>query len=186
MRVLKSVCFIFIAVSCLYAKKWEFDYGYPFYSPISKQDNIKVTTERCQFEAGILFEPVPFLLAGPRLGWTAWNMTFEGQSDLKYSISKFAFSYVIRPRKQICKNTWLFFEASGSLEHFDFSLGIPNGIYSPILSTSLDKNEWGAGHSLGVGIELFHITASINHDAHLTESIGNELSGLRLQFGVWF
>lgn len=186
MRLFASVCLILAAASCPFARKVELDYGYPFYLPISEPKDFKVSTGRSQFGIGILFEPAPFLSAGPRLGWTYWSMTPAGQNELAFSIDQFAFSYVIRPRKRVGERVWLFFEAAGMLEYYDFTAKTPDGIEPRLSGSRFDENEWGAGRSLGVGVELPHFTASINHDAHLTESIVQELAGLRLQFGVWF
>ncbi len=186
MRFITFNFLILAIVSCLNAKKLEFDYGYPLYSPLNKFDTTKVLAGRGQFAVGVLFEPRPFILVGPRLGWTYWNIKPDGYTDLVFSIKKFEFSYVIRPRKQLGKQIWIFFEAAGMLEYFDFSVSSPSSNLETIVGSLFDRNEWGAGRSLGVGIDVAHFTLSINHDAHLTESIGNELAGLRFQMGVWF
>ncbi len=186
MRFLTVACLILAAASRPYARKVELDYGYPFYLPVSERDSLKISTERSQFGIGVLFEPAPFLLAGPRLGWTHWKMTPDGQKELRVSVDQFQFSYVIRPRKRVGKGVWLFFEAAGMLEYSDLTVRTPKGNESPLVGSQFDKNEWGAGRSLGLGIELPHFTASINHDAHLAELIGDEFAGLRLQLGAWF
>ena len=165
----------------------EVSYGYPVYSILpddTDQDKLKET--RGYAVASFYLEPAPFLLMGPRVGWSYWNFSWEYVDVLRLEFHKWEFGWTIKPRKLIARKSWLFLEASGGIQHFNITVAKVDSAGTETLWAEDSKTEWGAGRSIGIGLEFYMVAVSVHHDAFVFESLTQEFSGIRFQVGLLF
>jgi hypothetical protein len=169
-------------------RRLDFSYSYPLYSPLREADPFGPDGDesRGYLSAGLLFEPTPFLAAGPRSGWSFWEYGPPAAEAFRLAIRKWEIGWSVEPHKQVAEHVRLFLEAYMGLQYLTYAIEAPvedDGLPEE-MEDALSESEWGYGRSLGMGLEIHWIRMSMHHDAFLAESLRGEFAGLRAAIGI--